>query len=78
VGKLPKGEPMVRDFEQRLREDGFLELPITSQHSLRACSLPGPHRDPFDRMLAAQSLIEQFPVLTADEEIEAFGAARIW
>jgi len=72
------GQPILDTFGHRLLEDGFVELAITTAHALRAGSLPGPHRDPFDRMLAAQSILEGIPILSADSEIEGFGAERIW
>jgi len=78
IGKLPLGQPILDTFGHRLLEDGFVELAITTAHALRAGSLPGPHRDPFDRMLAAQSILEGIPILSADSEIEGFGAERIW
>jgi len=40
--------------------------------------LPGPHRDPFDRMIAAQGLIEEIPVASPDQELSALGAELIW
>ena len=78
IGKLPEAESIVESWAERLTEDGFSELAITTQHALRAGRLPGEHRDPFDRMLAAQSLIEDTPVLSRDPALSELGAARIW
>ena len=44
----------------------------------RAGRLPGPHRDPFDRMLAAQALARDLPVVSADAVLDAYGIRRIW
>ena len=47
-------------------------------NSLEAGTLPGEHRDPFDRMIAAQSILEKLAVVTNDKEIENFGAELLW
>jgi PIN domain nuclease of toxin-antitoxin system len=58
--------------------DGFLELPIIYAHAVRVGTLPGEHRDPLDRMIAAMSIIQQLPVMTGDIEIQNLGAQIIW
>jgi len=63
---------------QRIISDGFQEIPILAVHSLEAGTLPGEHRDPFDRMIAAQSILEKLAVVTNDKEIENFGAELLW
>lgn len=78
IGKLPSGGRIVTEWSERIRLDRFQELPVTSQHALRAGTLPGAHRDPFDRMLAAQSIIEEIAVISIDEALSALGASRIW
>jgi PIN domain nuclease of toxin-antitoxin system len=78
IGKLPSGGTVIAQWGERLAMDRFMELPISAAHSLRAGGLPGEHRDPFDRMLSAQSLMEKLPVATADPEIAALGAERLW
>jgi PIN domain nuclease of toxin-antitoxin system len=78
LGKLPSGGSMIEGWSGRLAEDRFRELPIGSGHAFRADSLPGEHRDPFDRMLAAQSIVEGLPIASADAALSAFGAERVW
>lgn len=78
IGKYPAGGTVIAEWQQRLLDDGFAELGISAAHALRAGSLPGDHRDPFDRMLAAQSILESVPVVSRDESLSAFGAERIW
>ena len=78
IGKYPAGGQVILQWDKRLEEDGFHELRIGSGHALRAGSLPGEHRDPFDRMIAAQSILEGYPVLSPDAELESFGAERVW
>jgi len=78
VGKLPGAQAIIDTWTRRLAEDGFEELPIQSKHALRAGVLPGAHRDPFDRMLVAQCLVESVPVLSSDRALSSLGADRIW
>lgn len=78
IRKLPNGEGVLTSWDKRIGEDAFVEMPISTQHALRAGIMPGNHRDPFDRILAAQSLIENIPLLGCDQEISALGAERIW
>lgn len=78
IGKYPEGAQVIKDWENRLLEDGFEELPIGFKHGLKAGTLPGDHRDPFDRMLAAQALLADLTILTCDPEIEGLGAKTAW
>ena len=59
-------------------EDGFRELPVTTRHALKAGSLPGEHRAPFDRTLAAQGVLESVPVVSAHPAVSDLGAERPW
>ncbi len=52
--------------------DGFRDLPVQIAHTIRLLELPDSHRDPFDRMLIAQSLVEGLRLVTGDEEILAY------
>jgi PIN domain nuclease of toxin-antitoxin system len=78
LGKLPGAEALERDFVDSVEEAGYTLLPITTAHALRAGRLPGDHRDPFDRMIAAQALAEDIPILSADPKLDSFGITRIW
>jgi PIN domain nuclease of toxin-antitoxin system len=53
-------------------------LPISIEHGLRAGGLDSPHKDPFDRMLAAQALIEDVAVVSKDTAFESFSVRRVW
>ncbi|HUY95861.1 MAG TPA: type II toxin-antitoxin system VapC family toxin [Terracidiphilus sp.] len=78
LGKLPHAQVLVGNFIPAITAAGYLLLPISVEHALRAGSLPGSHRDPFDRMLAGQSIHEDIPLLSNDERLDAFGVRRIW
>ena len=53
-------------------------LPITLAHVAQVSTLPFHHRDPFDRILVAQSLVEGIPIVSADAAFDAYGVARLW
>lgn len=78
LGKLPGAEELERNFMEKMVIAGFTVLPITAELALRAGRLVGNHGDPFDRMIAAQSLTLDIPVLSADTQLDIFGVRRIW
>lgn len=78
IGRLPTGAALVADFEGWLRQEGFEQLAITLDHAVRAGQLPGPHRDPFDRMLIAQAQAENAPLVTNEALFDEYGIRRIW
>ena len=78
IGRLPDGSRLLDEWVHRLGVDGFRELPISVAHAVRAGMLPGEHRDPFDRMLAAQGLLSGWPVLTWDPQIAGLGVETRW
>lgn len=78
LGKLPGAGPLVVDFAREVRRQGFQPLPITLEHGQVAGQLPGPHRDPFDRMLVAQAREEKLAVVSNDAALRAFGVALVW
>jgi PIN domain nuclease of toxin-antitoxin system len=78
LGRLPEAEPVVRAYTKHLDTLRATELAINSEHALLAGSLRVPHRDPFDRMLAAQAVIEGVPLMTNDAAFRAVRVARLW
>lgn len=70
-GRVKLGES-IRLLARRL---GFVELPITMEHSELAASLPLHHKDPFDRMLVAQATVEGLTLVTADDGLRGYGVA---
>ena len=77
-GKLPKAADLVSDFSNRIDREGFQLLPISAEHGIRAGLLPGPHKDPFDRMLIAQSQAENMPIISNETIFESYGVRRLW
>lgn len=61
------------DFEEKLKQEAFENLPLTAAHARQVASLPWHHRDPFDRMLLAQARSENLVFLTADDTVASYG-----
>lgn len=79
VGKLPGGARVLDGWGQLCRQLQLTELPLTAAHMARAGSMDWQHRDPFDRMLVAQSQLEAVPLLTDDALIRGFEEVRtLW
>ena len=77
-GKLPELEQAIGDLPGLLQADGFQPLPIALAHGLRAGAYSQPHRDPFDRMLAAQAELERLVLITADPQRASFPCQILW
>jgi PIN domain nuclease of toxin-antitoxin system len=78
LGKLPSGASLVNDFAGFLERYGFETLPITLDHAVRAGLLAGPHRDPCDRMLIAQAIAENIPIISSDVAFDSYTVRRLW
>ena len=79
IGRLPQADALVGAYSRHLDRLGVERLPITDEHALLAGRLEWDHRDPFDRMLVAQAIIESATLLTKDPAILEFsGVATIW
>ena len=76
--KLPALERLERDFLEIMDQSGYTLLPIDVANALRAARFTAPHRDPFDRMIAAQALAMDIPVLSKDQKLDVFGVRRLW
>lgn len=78
LGKLPGAVDVAANVLACIVGQGFTGLPISVEHAQRAGNLPGPHRDPFDRMLIAQSQTEDLPIVTNEAVFETYGVRRLW
>jgi PIN domain nuclease of toxin-antitoxin system len=77
-GRVVLPEPPERYVANRMAHFGFLALPIQLSHALRVADLPPIHDDPFDRLLVAQSQMEDLPIITADPEIARYPVVILW
>lgn len=78
LGRLPFAHILANDFVAIVTEAGYSLLSISPEHALRAGRLPGEHKDPFDRMLAAQAVHENIPIISNDPCFDQFAVRREW
>jgi PIN domain nuclease of toxin-antitoxin system len=78
LGRLPAASDITRNFQEYLLQSGFESLPVSAEHGIRAGLLPGPHQDPFDRMLIAQAEIEKLFIVSNEKIFDQYGVRRIW
>lgn len=78
LGRLTGAERLEKEFLEVMASADYSLLDIDAAAALRAGRLPGEHRDPFDRMLAAQAISLDIPVISPDTQLDGFGMRRIW
>ena len=78
LGKLKLAEPPRAFIKNRIRNNALTPLPVTMAHATRVADLPFHHRDPFDRLLVAQAIEENVPLLSADEILSSYDILRLW
>jgi PIN domain nuclease of toxin-antitoxin system len=78
LGRLDQVPEATLRFNELIVADGFAHLPVSYLHGLRAGGYEAAHRDPFDRMLAAQSELESLVLVTRDPAFERFGTNTFW
>jgi len=78
LGKLPEASRLTHRLAESLAEQSFKHLPVSLDHGRLGGLLPGTHRDPFDRVLAAQSLLDNLVLVTSDAAFASFGVKTLW
>lgn len=78
LGKLREAAAVAEDVAAAIAGQSFEELSISVDDAVRAGRLPGPHRDPFDRMLVAQALSRNLTLVSIDKALDAYGVRRLW
>lgn len=78
LGRLPGVSGIAADLDTAIAEQGFVGLPIRVRHGQVAGALPGPHRDPFDRMLIAQAMLEDLVLVSNETPFDTYGIRRLW
>jgi PIN domain nuclease of toxin-antitoxin system len=78
LGRLPGAERLERNYLDAIDDAGYAALAIDTESALRAGRFAAAHRDPFDRMIAAQALALDIPVLSPDTQFDEFGVRRVW
>ena len=75
LGRL---HPLPDNLSRQLQREGIVVLPISLDHAVTAASLPGPHRDPWDRIMMAQAQAEGLTVITVDRVFSQYGVPVLW
>jgi PIN domain nuclease of toxin-antitoxin system len=78
LGRLPSAAHLAADFETSMATEGFELLCISPAQGIRAGLLPGPHKDPLDRMLIAQAQAENLPIVSNETVFDTYAIRRIW
>lgn len=78
LGKLTLASGIERFIPEQLSANGFRQLGIDFRHVARVATLPFHHRDPFDRLLAAQAMEEKLVIVSADAVFQKYGVKRIY
>ena len=78
IGKYALHEPYETFIDRAIRQNGFLILPIEPRHTAALINLPFHHRDPFDRLMVAQAMVESLILVSADAVLDAYPIQRLW
>ncbi len=78
IGKLPLSKPFRAWIDTAIADLAASVLPITLDHLERQSQLEFHHRDPFDRLLIAQALVEDIPIISSDTQFDVYGVMRLW
>ena len=78
IGKLTLTQPVELFVLDQLARNNMQTLPILMSHALHVAKMPLHHRDPFDRLIIAQSLLEAIPIISVDAVFDSYGVQRLW
>jgi PIN domain nuclease of toxin-antitoxin system len=78
INKLILPDVVDLYVENQIEENSIIVLPIEMKHALHVCKLPDIHRDPFDRMIISQGILEDLPILTNDGLIKKYPVETFW
>ncbi|MBI1917128.1 MAG: type II toxin-antitoxin system VapC family toxin [Planctomycetes bacterium] len=78
LGKMSLSLPYRQWMEKAITDLKLIVLPITVEYTERQATLPPPHKDPFDRLMIAQALVDGIPIGSLDVAFDSYGITRIW
>lgn len=78
LGKYTLPQPYEQFIRKAIGDNGFIILPVELRHTAALTNLPFHHRDPFDRLIIAQAMVEQISVISGDSVFDAYPITRIW
>jgi PIN domain nuclease of toxin-antitoxin system len=76
--KLTLSEPYPDFVQHAILDNALIILPVELRHTAELVTLPHHHRDPFDRLIIAQPIVENMPLLSGDPTLDAYPVRRIW
>jgi len=78
IGKYALNEPYETFIDRAIRQNGFFILPIEPRHTALLINMPFHHRDPFDRLIIAQAIVEGIAIVSADPVFDDYSVQRLW
>lgn len=78
IGKYTVPGPLEDFFQRAIKDNDIEVLPIEARHAAQVAALPFHHKDPFDRMLIAQALVEGLTLVSNEAAFAAYGVKRLW
>ena len=78
LGKLPEADLVALDVTSTIESQQFTPLAVSVRHGQAAGALPGSHRDPFDRMLVAQAMLDDLTLVSNERAFDVYGVNRLW
>ncbi|CAN5585976.1 type II toxin-antitoxin system VapC family toxin [soil metagenome] len=78
IGKLSLPDTFANFIPSQIRQNDIEILPPAMSHLVKVSTLPSHHKDPFDRLIIAQSIVENLPIASSDSVFDAYGIQRIW
>ena len=78
LGKLPEADLVALDVTSTIESQQFTPLAVSVRHGQAAGALPGFHRDPFDRMLIAQAMLDDLTLVSNERAFDVYGVKRLW
>lgn len=78
IGKYALNEPYETFIDRAIRQNGFFILPIEPRHTALLINMPFHHRDPFDRLIIAQAIVEGLAIVSADPVFDDYSVQRLW
>jgi PIN domain nuclease of toxin-antitoxin system len=78
TGKLKLAESFLDFVQHAITDNGFSIVPIETRHTAQLTTLPYHHRDPFDRLMVAQAIVETMPIISVDPALDSYAIRRIW
>jgi PIN domain nuclease of toxin-antitoxin system len=78
LGRLPEADLVALDVTSTIESQQFTPLAVSVRHGQAAGALPGSHRDPFDRMLVAQAMLDDLTLVSNERAFDVYGVKRLW